>query len=112
MSDAEPTSIDALFILTGKITSFTLRDNALAGDGLYHGDQVLIDPSAPYRDGDIGLVRTKDNRIFIQHVYGDGNGFRLVPSNPDPRYAPTFIKPDKEPVLVGRAVAFVRRVNG
>jgi SOS-response transcriptional repressor LexA len=61
-----------------------ISGNSLIGDGVESGDLAVIDPLAPYKDGQIYIVRI-GNEVVARHVYFGKDSVKLIASNGDYR---------------------------
>lgn len=85
--------------------------NRVVPDGFY----VLVDPSMPVRNGDVGVVLVNGDDATMKRVYVDGGRVTLHPESYDPDYADRTIdgsSPDAPRVrMVGRVVSCRPPVN-
>ena len=65
----------------------------MAGDNLRDGDHIIVDPDAPWGDGDMVVVLDQ-GAATVKRVYSRGASFVLMPSNKD--YKPFNLEPGWE----------------
>jgi SOS-response transcriptional repressor LexA len=104
---AEPAPIPAIMLPHDDMTMCEITGDGMTGDGIRHGDHVLVDPRLPVNDGDIAIVHLP-GRCLIKHVHRTPNGYRLEASalgNP-----PVIVGAEAE--IFGEVTGVYRKVGG
>ncbi len=83
--------------------------DSMAGDGLHTGDHIVVDPHAPWDDGDMVVVLDEE-AATVKRLFRQGSSIVLEPSNED--YEPTIIPPGREhlggQIIQGKVIGLIR----
>jgi repressor LexA len=90
-------NIDDAFLLR-------VKGDSMIGDGILHGDMVIVKPQPTARDGDIIVGLIGDEATVKRFFMGKGQ-VRLVPSNK--KYRPLVIKENFR--VIGRVLGVIRK---
>jgi DNA polymerase V len=76
-------------------STFYVRVNgdSMGGDGIHHGDLLVVDKSLPPKDSSI-LVCFIDGEFTLKRLVSNEDGHFLMPSNP--KYSPIKIDPEND----------------
>jgi repressor LexA len=70
---------ELLSMTKGKIFARQVNSDCLVGDGIQPGDYIIVDPQAPFVDGQIYLVQLPKG-LAVGHVYVAEHKLRVTPS--------------------------------
>lgn len=59
-----------------------VNGDSLQGDGINHGDLVIVEPNVEIIDGKMYVIR-RQNEVVARHLYTDADKLKLVSSNED-----------------------------
>ncbi len=90
----------------GKGFLLRVSGDSMIGDGIEHGDYVVVRQQDTADDGDIVVARLNDEEATVKRLFRKEKHFVLKPSNPDmdPIYA-------REVVVEGKVVGVFRRLD-
>lgn len=87
-----------------------VRGDSMTGDGIFHGDLVLVLPQPFVEQNQIAVVMV-DCDATVKRFRREGNVVKLVPGNPDYPVM-EYRREDGEVSVVGRVVALYREFEG
>lgn len=98
--------LPAQFLPLGEIFILDVVGDSMMGDGVLHGDQVLVVPYPnPKGEGEM-VAALVDDAATVKRLWRDSNGYRLEPSNP--QFKPIIIHATDAVVIQGRIVGLLR----
>lgn len=68
---------EVLNMAKGKVFAYRCASDCLVQDGILPEDYIIVDPKAPFVDGQIYVVRV-GNRVVVSHIYLAGDKLRLI----------------------------------
>jgi repressor LexA len=87
-----------------------VRGDSMTGDGIFHGDLVLVLPQPFVEQNQIAVVMV-DCDATVKRFRREGNVVKLIPGNPDYPVM-EYRGEDGEVSVVGRVVALYREFEG
>ncbi len=93
----------------GNVFPVRMTGDSMTGDRVFDGDYVVVDPGLEVGDREMAVVRfggLDDSEAIVRRLWHEGAVIRLESSNPG--YSPIILRPDDQPVIVGRVIAVTR----
>ncbi len=97
------------YLVTQPVATFFVRveGDSMQGAGIFSGDLLVVDRSAPPLDGKI-VIAFIDGEFTVKRLEKKGKKLRLLPENP--RFSPIEITGEMEMVVWGVVTGVVRKV--
>jgi len=94
------------YLPIGKVFILDVVGDSMTGDGVLDGDQVLVVPYPDPKGKGEMVTAIIDDAATVKRLWRDGDGYSLVPSNPDFEAIP--IGPADIVLIQGRVVGLLR----
>lgn len=86
------------------VFALKVKGNSMAGEGIYDGDYVIIQPSNVARNGDIVVALIEDDKATLKKYYKEKDYVRLEPANGKMKPIKT-----KQIIIQGKVKGIIRK---